>query len=501
MKKITLSVLFASLSMICFGQTIEMKTNLVRWNDKYKIDNGTRYDYIGTIEEEDFYAFGYYTTTGFQARFNRLGFMKVKDGKVLLYNEDYIKIPRNSLEHVLTTETDIAVIYNNEDDDRDMYQLRCKKIDKNTLKEKTDNVLLEFEKRKNSEQSLMVIPSKNKGNYALLLFASEKKSDKASLRTFYFDRNFELLWQHQYITEQEKVIAPLNVLPNESGSIYVISKVMQEEFYNKKRRNDKEEEYTSFVIAKLSENNMEEHLIEGKFPCREAEMYEIKSNEIFIACGNRKQFSGITFDISQENIINTSSFEYKLDKEETFWSISQILPLKNENLVVVVEDNYTLITTSTSVPTSYNYCGRNFYTLCVNPYNNNKPLYNQMVSRAIGNFSQWKSGGGQYEKPMFFTKGNDLYAIYNADIRDNDYSGEVFTDVNIDVMRSARNVVTNMLHLNETGEAKIVSIFSYKDSDLLFSANISHLRSDGILQIGSIVKKVAVFGELNPNEN
>ena len=100
-------IIFIFAMLISFGAFSQK----IQWGQEYKADDKTSiYDYIGNIEDNNYFAFGY-KTTGFLRRFNRIGFMKVNSNNVKSYTDEYIEIPLFSLIGSFTTVNNIAVLY------------------------------------------------------------------------------------------------------------------------------------------------------------------------------------------------------------------------------------------------------------------------------------------------------------------------------------------------------------------------------------------------------
>lgn len=57
----------------------------VQWGDFFKMEdhNKTRCDYLGTIDDLDYYSFGYYVTGGNLGKFNHIGFFPCEIQQIL----------------------------------------------------------------------------------------------------------------------------------------------------------------------------------------------------------------------------------------------------------------------------------------------------------------------------------------------------------------------------------------------------------------------------------
>lgn len=474
-------IIFIFAMLISFGAFSQK----IQWGQEYKADDKTSiYDYIGNIEDNNYFAFGY-KTTGFLRRFNRIGFMKVNSNNVKSYTDEYIEIPLFSLIGSFTTVNNIAVLYQKENKDNDANEVRCKIIDKNTLTENSEKVLLSFNTQRKDDASINVFHSKDKSKIAVSYYNYNRKSEESYLVFTVFDNTLDKLWANQYTTKQEGMVSILDVETTNEGDIYVLSKVKGEK--------------TKIILTKINGDELDEKVVSNDLDFNNARLYVINNNTVFIADNSKGKFTGITYNLGNSEITNTVSFEYLKDKG-TYWGIKDIYKLENGNLVTVVEDSYLHIEESTTAPATYTYYNRNFYSICVNP-NEGKIVYNQLLSKATRYFNRYKTGCGQFESPLYFTVGNDFYAIYNTDKDDNDLAGQLFIETNITFPKGRKSVVTNILKINEQGKPTQITLFGKKETDAMFSANISFEAEKGKIILGRFIDKENInFGTMQFNE-
>lgn len=477
MRRITF-ILAMLISLGSFSQKIQ-------WGQEYKADDKTSiYDYIGNIEDNSYFAFGY-KTTGFLRRFNRIGFMKVNSNNVKSYTDEYIEIPLFSLINSFTTANNIAVLYQQENKDNETNEVKCKIIDKNTLTENSEKVLLSFNIARKDNASVNVFHSKDKSKIAISYYNYNRKTEESYLVFTVFDNTLDKLWANQYTTEQEGLVSILDVETTDDGDIYVLSKAKGEK--------------TKLILTKINGEEVVEKVVSNDLNFNNVKLHIINNNTVFIADNTKGKFTGITFNIGNGEITNTVSFEY-IKEAGTYWGIKDIYQLENGNLITVVEDSYVNIQESTTAPATYTYYNRNFYSICVNP-NDSKIVYNQLLSKATRYFNRYKTGGGQFESPLYFTVGNDFYAIYNADKDDNDLAGQLFIETNITFPKGGKSVVTNQLKIDEQGKPTQITLFGKKETDAMFSANISFEIEKGKIILGRFVDGDNInFGTMQFNE-
>jgi hypothetical protein len=451
------------------------------WSQDYEIeDDNSIYEYIGTIEQTHYYSFGY-QTTGVLKKFNRIGFMSVKNDKVVKYNKDYTKIPKQSLISAFTTENNIAVLYSEENKHSD--QIMCKIIDKTNLVEISDKVLLSYNRVRKEDPKVDIFFSKDKSKCVIGYMNVNSKTNEGYFMIHVFDKDLNNMWSKQFSTKNSGTVSFLNITPTNDGDVYILSNI--------KSDNDNHK----LVITKITENEIEEKVISEDLNFTDAKIRIINPETIFIAGNSNGKFTGITYSINQEMVTNTVSFEY-LKSNDTFWDIKDIFTLENGNLVAVVEDNFVLIETS-SYPYTYTYQNRNFYAFCVNP-NESKLVYNQLVSKAVGSFFQHKMNGrGQFEDVFFYTYGNDFYAIYNAEKNTNDLCGKLFIQPNIIFPMMAKSAATKLLKINEQGQSSVEVLYSKKESGHVLSSNLCSEYERGKLILGRFGDDVLSFSTKN----
>jgi hypothetical protein len=470
MKQFTF-ILAMLLSIGAFSQNVS-------WGENYKTeDNSSVYNYIGTIGETDYYSFGY-KTTGFTRRFNRVGLMAVNKNNVTNYTEEYIDIPLFSLFDIVATDENIAIIYKEETNDT--YEIRCILVDKNTLKEKSDKILLSYKMAKKDSPSVSLFASKDKSKYVLTYFNSNKKEKENYLIINVFDKNLTKLYSTQYRTEADADVSILNIAVANNSDIYVLAKTVS--------KTEKER----LLLSRITEDERTEKEVGEDFDISDIEMHIINKDKVFIAINNGKGFKGITYDMEQEEVTNTVNFEYVKEKEKLFWYVKDILELENGNLIVVIQDSYKVIADGTS----FAFFNRNFYALCVD-VNQSSLVYSQLVSKATGFYNHYDVGYGQFETPFFFTKGNDFYAIYNTDKDDNDLCGEAFIETNIILTRKSKAIVANILKLSPNSAPILKNLFFQSEAKQTFSANLSLEKANGEIIIGRRGDKNINFGTLN----
>ena len=485
------------------SQELTINSDAVSWGEDIKLaDKNTRYDYLGTIGGEDYYAFGYYST-GTKGHFNKVGFLKVKDGVLISQTKDYIKIPRGSLVETMVLKDELCVIYEQTSKKNKVFELKIIKIDKNTLKQKTDEVLISVDLVKKHYHEVALFHSKDKKNHAAMLMTKDNKSDRMSVHLFYYNSNMKEQWNNSYSPSQDVDMTLLNVMPTSDNAIYILSKQEKEKAKEKNRMyNEDETSSSSCIIAKVTENNALELTLDGTFPSRQAKMFEIQPNKLFIAFNNSLNFAAVEYDFDKAICRSLSGLSHKQGKQKTYWSIDKIIQLDNGNVVTLLTDDYVVIVTERINMSLklyrglFTYYGRNFNILCFD-VDKNKLLYDKYISRAVTSEAQFPIGHGRYENILLFNDKNDVYAVYNAGREDNDLSNEVFLSSQITLPKQSKKATGNMIKIDETGDnVTVTSIVPCKELGLIFSPAISFKSSGKTIQINAISNKTITFGEM-----
>jgi hypothetical protein len=492
MKKITLIFAFSIINLTVFlshataQNANEAHTSQsVKWGEIYtKEDNNSIYDYIGSIDQSQYYSFGY-NTIGFSiSRFNRLGFMRVENQKVTMYNNDYIQIPKYSLIETFTTGQDIVILYSEENSDEERNEIKCVRVDKNTLKEKSRQRLISFPKGSKDISDVRVLHSKDRSKILIACLNRNRKTNEGSFTLNVYNQDLEKQYTQSYIPKQEGDISLLDVCIDNDGSVFLLSAVR----YNDKKAPNR----AKLSVARLQSEDQVEQMISEDVNVVDAKFLPLEKNKALIAINSGSECKVITYDFEKEDVLNTLSTTYTKSKEKTYWTIDDILRLENGNCVVVVKDAYRLLDYSQTNTVCYD---RNLYTFCVNPQQG-AVVYAQLISKAIAYMHSYDVKKGQFECPFYFTKGNDFYVLYNADKGDDDLCGEVFIKTNITLPQQTRDVVANLIKIGQDGKPILKNLFFYKDDKALFSQNLTSIFSDGSVQVGRMGKKDVEFGLL-----
>ncbi|MBP1629919.1 MAG: hypothetical protein H6Q15_812 [Bacteroidetes bacterium] len=459
--------------------SIGVNSQSINWGERIKLkDHSSVYDYIGSIDGTSYYSYGY-RATGFMGRFDRIGIMSKKNNNTLNFSPEYIEISYHSLISTFVTEEGIGVVFTEEDGRNDKNEVKCIMIDRNTLKQKSEKVLLSNSLTRKDDASVNFYQSQDKSLFAISYLNNNSKN--GSYFTFdVYDNELKKMWSNKYETEIGGDISFLDIELSNYGEIYILSRHI----------NNK---HNKVGISKITEEERTENSFDIDIEINDAEIKVIDTNKVYIALNDKIKFVGITYDLEQEELTNKVSFEYKKEKG-TYWGIKDILQLENGKLVVVCEDTYVLIVTGRS---NYNtYYNRNFYAICVNP-EIGKIEYNQLISKSTCFTNGWPSEGGQFEKQFYFTKGNNFYAIYNTSRKDDELCGEIFIDPGITFPSSSNKIISNMLTINESGKPKVDILFSQEEDELNFSPNITNEVENGKISIGGFDGKYINFGTLN----
>jgi hypothetical protein len=477
MKRITLVFALLLSTFLCAQN--------VKWGEIYtKEDNNSIYDYIGSIDQSQYYSFGY-NTIGFHiSRFNRLGFMRVDNQKVTMCNNDYIQIPKYSLIETFTTTQDIVILYSEESADEEQNEIKCVRVDKNTLKEKSRQRLISFPKGSKDVSDIKVLHSKDRSKILIACLNRNRKTNAGYFTLNVYNQDLEKQYSQSYIPKQEGDISLLDVCIDNDGSVFLLSAVR----YDDKKAPNR----AKLSVACLQSEDQAEQIISEDVNVVDAKLLPLEKNKALIAINSGSECRVLTYDFEKEDVINSASTAYTQSKEKTYWTIDDIIRLENGNCVVAVKDAYRLFYSNQTNTVCYD---RNLYAICVNPQQG-AMVYARLISKAIAYTHSYDVKKGQFECPFYFTNGNDFYVLYNADKGDNDLCGEVFIQTNIFLPQQTRDVVANLIKIGQDGKPIFKNLFFYKDDKALFSQNLTSIFSDGSVQVGRMGKKDVEFGLL-----
>lgn len=102
------------------------------------------------------------------------------------------------------------------------------------------------------------------------------------------------------------------------------------------------------------------------------------------------------------------------------------------------------------------------------------------------------------ERPLFFAKGNDFYAVYNASSNDDDLSEKIVSEVKVSTSftKSSDKVVTNCVKISAEGKATKTTLAEYKDKKMVLSPMLSFINDNGNWVLGFSSKKRICFTNL-----
>lgn len=469
----------------------------VQWGDFFKMEdhNKTRCDYLGTIDDLDYYSFGYYVTGGNLGKFNHIGFFSMRDTTNFMECKDYISIPRNSLVFTSTTSNDLAIVYTEKNkEDKSKTDAVLVLVDKNSFKEKTHRSLLSFDKKDSQSH----YSSKDGSKHLFVIYHWDKKQKSIeSMTLMVFDKNFNQLYQQEVMnkTNTEMWIRDVNVANN--GSAYMLCTYYE----NKKNKKDKTE---SILLNYVDKDSKYQRIIECEKEIENAVVSPLKDEKVLIAFTDGKEFNSITYSIEESNIVASSSFKMKTSNnkkgkgnEETQWIVTEMLELDNGNVACIVNDIFSVWVEPAKTPGYLVKFDRNFYVICLNPMKN-ELVYTQLVSRSTKYQNLFNTNRTDYEKPIFFTYNNNVYSIYNTSKKDNDLSEDVYKEAYVTFYgMNTGNIAGNLLKISPEGNAEVKNIIVNKEAKAIISTTMTHEKGNGVIVIGSRGKKDLSMGILN----
>ncbi|MBQ9312624.1 MAG: hypothetical protein IJ213_06210 [Bacteroidales bacterium] len=470
----------------------------VQWGDFYTCEdhNKTRFDYMGNIDGKDYYSFGYYVTGGYLGRFNRIGFFSFTDTNNFNERKDFITFPKNSLITTCVTSNEPAFIY--EDKNKDNSQNRdiiISYVDKNSFTQQKTKTLLTFDKKNTHSY----YSSKNKNYHLFVVYQwDKKKKNIENMSLNVFDKDFNLLWSKDLKNQTVADMWIRDILITDNGEVYTLCSYYE-------NVSDKKDKSESLWITYSSKEDNYRRIIEYNEEIDEAGLCPLKDDMVLVGLITDNEFKTLTFSLRESKVISTSSFTLKMSnsekkkaKDQAVWNISDFLTLDNGNVVCIVKDMFSVWVEPAKSPGYLEKFDRNFYVLCVNPKQKDL-VYSQLISRSTKYVVQYRIQRTDYEKPIFYTYNNNVYAIYNTDGKDDEFSGKIHTTPYVEYFNKPKEIVSRILKITPDGKAESENIITYKDAKAMISTTMTHEKEKGKIILGSRGKKDVSMGIININ--
>ncbi len=464
----------------------------LKWSATYDFDHrGTFGRYIGSINGKNYFETDYYSHGIMAVSLNKLSiFATDNQNNKIAQTKEPIKIPSYSLLNLTVLGDYLYAFYS------DKEGVRYKRLDPNTLEETADKLLCTSSSKKTFQE--IVIQSGDKSKIALIIKSSTENKKEVDNKIVVFDSKLSRLWEQSILTAMDKnkgTILQYQIADN--GSTYIYYKV-----------SDKQ---TKITLITASEKGVSTKTLIDRSEFADIEnvdnieSYIVDDSTLFIAYGNHQKMKCMKYNVVTGAVMGNVSFNYTTDKT-TNWKIRNISKLDNGNFVVAVSNASVLVESSYSmnmVWMSYYLHDKNFYAVCIDS-GASKIVYSRMISKGVvfsitsENVARVIMDMTTFERPLFFAKGNDFYAVYNASSNDDDLSEKIVPKAKVSTYftGSSGKLVTNCVKISAEGKATKTTLTTYKDKKMALSPALSFINDNGNWVLGFSSKKVISFANL-----
>ena len=461
----------------------------LKWSATYDFDHrGTFGRYIGSINGKNYFETDYYSHGIMAVSLNKLSiFATDNQNNKIAQTKEPIKIPSYSLLNLTVLGDYLYAFY------LDKEGVRYKRLDPNTLEETADKLLCTSSSKKTFQE--IVIQSGDKSKIALIIKSSTENKKEVDNKIVVFDSKLSRLWEQSILTAMDKnkgTVLQYQIADN--GSTYIYYKV-----------SDKQ---TKITLITASEKGVSTKTLIDRSEFADIEnvdnieSYIVDDSTLFIAYSNHLKLKCMKYNVVTGAVMGNVSFNYMIDKT-TYWKIRNISILENGNFVVAVSNIRTDVYYTSDGGVLCNLYNKNFYAVCIDS-NASKIIYSRMISKGI----YFNESGGwtaidfvilpTLERPLFFAKGNDFYAVYNASSNDDDLSEKIVSEVKVSTSftKSSDKVVTNCVKISAEGKATKTTLAEYKDKKMVLSPMLSFINDNGNWVLGFSSKKRICFTNL-----
>lgn len=469
----------------------------LKWSAVHEFNHiGTIGQYIGSINGKNYFETDYYSYGLLRQLNNRLRLFATdnQNNKIVAQTSKAAKVPSGSLLKMMVLDGCPYAFYTT------YKEVRYKRFNPNTLEETSDNLLYTSSSKKGILEG-KIIQSNDKSKIGLILKCETDKKREINNEIAVFDAKLSRLWKQEIQTTKLNKDNILQIVDNilqyqiaDNGSMYIYYKIFDKQ--------------TKITLITASEKGVSTKTLIDRSEFADIEnvdnieSYIVDDSTLFIAYSNHLKLKCMKYNVVTGAVMGNVSFDYTIDKT-TYWKIRNISILENGNFVVAVSNIRNDVYCTRDGGVLCNLYNKNFYAVCIDS-NASKIIYSRMISKGI--YSN-ESGGmttidfvvlPMLERPLFFAKGNDFYAVYNASSNDDDLSEKIVSEVKVSTSftKSSDKVVTNCVKISAEGKATKTTLAEYKDKKMVFSPMLSFVNDNGDWVLGFSSKKRICFTNL-----
>lgn len=486
---------FIFIALLALSATLSAQP--LKWSAVHEFNHiGTIGQYIGSVNGKNYFETDYYSYGLLRQLNNRLRLFATdnQNNKIVAQTSKAVKVPSGSLLKMMVLDGCPYAFYTT------YKEVRYKRFNPNTLEETADNLLYTSSSKKGILEG-KIIQSNDKSKIGLILKCETDKKIEINNEIAVFDAKLSRLWKQEIQTTKLNKDNILQIVDNilqyqiaDNGSMYIYYKIF-----------DKQTKIT-LITASEKGINTKTLIDRSEFADIEnvdnLESYIVDDSTLFIAYSNHLKLKCMKYNVVTGAVMGNVSFDYTTDKT-TNWKIRNISKLDNGNFVVAVSNIRSDVYCTRDGGVLCNLYNKNFYAVCIDS-NASKIIYSRMISKGI--YSN-ESGGmttidfvvlPMLERPLFFAKGNDFYAVYNASSNDDDLSEKIVSEVKVSTSftKSSDKVVTNCVKISAEGKATKTTLAEYKDKKMVLSPMLSFVNDNGNWVLGFSSKKRICFTNL-----
>ena len=472
----------------------------LKWSTVHELNHmGTIGQYIGSIKGKNYFETDYYSYGLLRPLYNRLRLFATdnQNNKIVAQTSKSVKVPSGSLLKMMVLDGCPYAFYITKK------EVRYKRFNPNTLEETADKLLYTSSSKKGILEG-KIIQSNDKSKIGLILKCETDKKREINNEIAVFDAKLSRLWKQEIQTTKLNKDNILQIVDNilqyqiaDNGSMYIYYKIFDKQ--------------TKITLITASEKGISTKTLIDRSEFADIEnvdnieSYIVDDSTLFIAYSNHLKLKCMKYNVVTGAVMGNVSFDYTTDKT-TNWKIRNISKLDNGNFVVAVSNASVLVESSYSmnmVWMSYYLHDKNFYAVCIDS-GASKIVYSRMISKGVvfsitsENVARVLMDMTTFERPLFFAKGNDFYAVYNASSNDDDLSEKIVSEVKVSTSftKSSDKVVTNCVKISAEGKATKTTLAEYKDKKMVLSPMLSFVNDKGDWVLGFSSKKRICFTNL-----
>lgn len=481
MKKITLFYLLVFFTGVLNAQGLN-------WSPQIETNNAREVvEYIGSTNNKNYFISKAAKQNLFYYKTNIYLFSTNANNELVKTGEEIV-LEKSSIIKAFVKDNDINILLKTIVDGEAIVELVV--FDSETLmeKEKEAKDLLKFDVSNRDEVTIYYNESEDKSKYCLNYLSTDYRTNKGYLQFNVFENDNTPLWTNRFENDFEGMLRIYDFHLENSGDVYMYA-------VNSITVDRNEKDYKLFIIrANENDTRDAEFNISLNSDISGMSLYKIDTNVIFLATHSEDVLSTYKLDLLQEDIISKSSISLMNEKDKyTNWTLSKFYKLENGNLVLPMENTIAVRYVSNN-SVSYSFGNYNMCIALIDP-ENNELIKKQIITKAIIFKIKRYMEHGYYERPFFYAKGNEFYAIYNNKKNYDDLGGKRINWITPTGAKGSKKYLTNVIKMDQDGKVKLETLFTMKKDKKMFSAYTTFVNSEGELILSGGNKKGFSFAK------